>query len=78
MGGLFFGVVNGVFRPVELLADSSIQMIRNIPHLAMIPLVIHQGTIDLDVSINLPRPRDLTQTELAVLKQRILQRILSR
>lgn len=39
-------------------------------------LVIHQGTIDLDVSINLPRPRDLTQTELAVLKQRILQQIL--
>lgn len=38
--GLFFGVVNGVFRPAELLADSSIQMIRNIPHLAMIPLVI--------------------------------------
>jgi sulfonate transport system ATP-binding protein len=40
-------------------------------------LVIRQGTIDLDVSINLPRPRDLSQTELAVLKQRILQRILS-
>jgi sulfonate transport system permease protein len=38
--GLFFGVLNGVFRPAELLADSSIQMIRNIPHLAMIPLVI--------------------------------------
>jgi hypothetical protein len=40
-------------------------------------LVIRQGTIDLDVPINLPRPRDLSQTELAVLKQRILQRILS-
>jgi sulfonate transport system permease protein len=38
--GLFFGVLNGVSRPAELLADSSIQMIRNIPHLAMIPLVI--------------------------------------
>ncbi|MBD0336681.1 MAG: aliphatic sulfonate ABC transporter permease SsuC, partial [Cyanobacteria bacterium Co-bin13] len=38
--GLFFGVLNGVSRPAELLADSSIQMIRNVPHLAMIPLVI--------------------------------------
>lgn len=38
--GLFFGVLNGVSRPAELLSDSSIQMIRNIPHLAMIPLVI--------------------------------------
>jgi len=41
-------------------------------------LVIRQGAIDLDIPINLPRPRDLIQTELAVLKQRILQRILSR
>ncbi len=38
--GLFFGGLNGVSRPAELLADSSLQMIRNIPHLAMIPLVI--------------------------------------
>jgi sulfonate transport system permease protein len=38
--GLLLGVVNGICRPAELLLDSSIQMIRNIPHLAMIPLVI--------------------------------------
>ncbi|MBV5262320.1 ABC transporter permease subunit [Synechococcus moorigangaii CMS01] len=38
--GLFLGVLNGVSRPAELLLDSSIQMIRNIPLLALIPLVI--------------------------------------
>lgn len=38
--GLFLGVLNGVSRPAELLLDSTIQMVRNIPHLAMIPLVI--------------------------------------
>ncbi len=38
--GLILGLLNGVYRPAELLLDSSIQMIRNIPHLAMIPLVI--------------------------------------
>lgn len=38
--GLFLGVLNGVSRPAELILDSSIQMVRNIPHLAMIPLVI--------------------------------------
>lgn len=38
--GLGLGVLNGLSRPAELLLDSSIQMLRNIPHLAMIPLVI--------------------------------------
>ncbi|NNU83215.1 aliphatic sulfonate ABC transporter permease SsuC [Geobacillus sp. BMUD] len=38
--GFLLGLVNGVFRPAERLLDTSIQMIRNIPHLAMIPLVI--------------------------------------
>ncbi|HEY9624535.1 MAG TPA: aliphatic sulfonate ABC transporter permease SsuC [Crinalium sp.] len=38
--GLALGVVNGVFRIAEQFLDSSIQMIRNIPHLALIPLVI--------------------------------------
>ncbi|PSR13308.1 aliphatic sulfonate ABC transporter permease SsuC [filamentous cyanobacterium CCP3] len=44
--GLFFGVLNGVSRPAELLTDGSIQMIRNIPHLALIPLVILWFGID--------------------------------
>jgi sulfonate transport system permease protein len=38
--GFVFGVLNGVIPLSERLTDSSIQMIRNIPHLAMIPLVI--------------------------------------
>jgi sulfonate transport system permease protein len=38
--GLGLGVLNGVYVPAERLLDSSLQMIRNIPHLAMIPLVI--------------------------------------
>ncbi|MDX2215998.1 MAG: aliphatic sulfonate ABC transporter permease SsuC [Oculatellaceae cyanobacterium bins.114] len=38
--GLTLGVLNGVFPIAERLLDSSIQMIRNVPHLAMIPLVI--------------------------------------
>lgn len=38
--GFLLGVANGVFRLSETLTDSSLQMIRNIPHLALIPLVI--------------------------------------
>jgi sulfonate transport system permease protein len=38
--GLGLGVLNGIYVPAERLLDSSLQMIRNIPHLAMIPLVI--------------------------------------
>lgn len=38
--GLILGVLNGVIPIAERLLDSSIQMIRNVPHLAMIPLVI--------------------------------------
>lgn len=38
--GLVLGLLNGVFPIAEKLFDTSIQMIRNIPHLAMIPLVI--------------------------------------
>jgi sulfonate transport system permease protein len=38
--GLFLGVLNGMFPIAEQFIDSSVQMIRNIPHLAMIPLVI--------------------------------------
>jgi sulfonate transport system permease protein len=38
--GLSLGVLNGASRLAEQLLDSSLQMIRNIPHLALIPLVI--------------------------------------
>jgi sulfonate transport system permease protein len=40
MLGFFFGLFNGLSRWANALSDSSIQMVRNIPHLAMIPLVI--------------------------------------
>lgn len=38
--GFLFGLFNGIFRLSELFFDTSIQMLRNIPHLALIPLVI--------------------------------------
>ncbi len=38
--GFFLGVLNGVSRTAEALSDSSLQMLRNVPHLAIIPLVI--------------------------------------
>ncbi|WP_245616674.1 aliphatic sulfonate ABC transporter permease SsuC [Paraburkholderia acidipaludis] len=38
--GLALGLATGLFKPVETALDSTIQMIRNIPALAMIPLVI--------------------------------------
>jgi sulfonate transport system permease protein len=44
--GFLLGLFNGVFRISELLLDTSIQMLRNIPHLAMIPLVILWFGID--------------------------------
>jgi sulfonate transport system permease protein len=41
-GGIGFtlGVMNGLSRLSEELLDSTVQMVRNIPHLALIPLVI--------------------------------------
>ncbi|APR36176.1 aliphatic sulfonate ABC transporter permease SsuC [Paraburkholderia sp. SOS3] len=41
-GGIGFalGLATGLFRPAEVALDSTLQMIRNIPALAMIPLVI--------------------------------------
>lgn len=44
--GFILGLVNGIFRHAELFLDTSIQMIRNIPHLALIPLVILWFGID--------------------------------
>mgnify|MGYP001249733270 CR=1 FL=1 len=38
--GFLFGLINGLSKTSEGLFDSSIQMIRNIPHLALIPIVI--------------------------------------
>jgi len=38
--GLVLGLVNGLLRPAERLLDTPLQMLRNIPHLALIPLVI--------------------------------------
>jgi sulfonate transport system permease protein len=38
--GFFLGVLNGLWKPAELLLDSTLQMLRNVPHLAIIPLVI--------------------------------------
>lgn len=44
--GFLLGLFNGISRISELLFDTSIQMLRNIPHLAMIPLVILWFGID--------------------------------
>lgn len=38
--GFVLGLANGLFHKSEMLFDTSIQMLRNIPHLALIPLVI--------------------------------------
>ncbi|CAG4888255.1 aliphatic sulfonate ABC transporter permease SsuC [Paraburkholderia gardini] len=38
--GLVLGLATGLFRSAEVVLDSTVQMIRNIPALAMIPLVI--------------------------------------
>jgi sulfonate transport system permease protein len=44
--GLVLGLLTGTFRPAETLLDSTLQMIRNIPALALIPLVILWFGID--------------------------------
>jgi sulfonate transport system permease protein len=38
--GFGFGMINGLSALSEKLTDSTLQMVRNIPHLALIPLVI--------------------------------------
>ncbi len=38
--GLALGLANGLSRLSEQLTDTTLQMIRNVPHLALIPLVI--------------------------------------
>src|SRR5690606_32983316 len=44
--GLLLGFISGLSRWGERLLDSSVQMIRNVPHLALIPLVIRWLGID--------------------------------
>lgn len=44
--GFALGLLNGVFPVAERILDSSLQMLRNIPHLAAIPLVILWFGID--------------------------------
>ncbi|MET4483755.1 sulfonate transport system permease protein [Bradyrhizobium sp. F1.13.3] len=40
LGGLLFGLAVGLFEPLHHLFDRSLQMIRTIPHLALVPLMI--------------------------------------
>ena len=49
--GLLLGLLTGLSRWYELFLDSSMQMIRNIPHLALIPLVILWFGIDESAKI---------------------------
>jgi sulfonate transport system permease protein len=44
--GFALGILNGLWKPAEVLLDSSLQMLRNVPHLATIPLVIIWFGID--------------------------------
>lgn len=38
--GFLLGLLNGLSKTAERLLDTTVQMIRNVPHLALIPLVI--------------------------------------
>jgi sulfonate transport system permease protein len=44
--GLTFGFANGMSRWSEAVTDTTLQMVRNVPHLALIPLVILWFGID--------------------------------
>jgi sulfonate transport system permease protein len=44
--GLLLGLLTGTFRQAEVLLDTTLQMVRNIPALALIPLVILWFGID--------------------------------
>ena len=52
-GGIGFtlGMANGLSPLAEKLLDSSVQMVRNVPHLALIPLVILWFGIDEEAKI---------------------------
>ena len=49
--GLLLGLLTGTFRPAEIALDTTLQMIRNIPPLALIPLVILWFGIDEEAKI---------------------------
>ncbi|MBB3102368.1 aliphatic sulfonate ABC transporter permease SsuC [Azomonas macrocytogenes] len=49
--GLLLGFITGLSKWGERLLDSSVQMIRNVPHLALIPLVILWFGIDESAKI---------------------------
>ncbi|SRN58485.1 alkanesulfonate transporter permease [Shigella flexneri] len=49
--GLILGLISGLSRWGERLQDTSIQMLRNVPHLALIPLVILWFGIDESAKI---------------------------
>ncbi|HEY2022393.1 aliphatic sulfonate ABC transporter permease SsuC [Paraburkholderia sp.] len=49
--GLALGLATGLFRPAEVALDSTVQMVRNIPALAMIPLVILWFGIDEEAKV---------------------------
>ncbi|WP_024548712.1 aliphatic sulfonate ABC transporter permease SsuC [Siccibacter turicensis] len=49
--GLLLGLISGLSRWGERLLDTSIQMLRNVPHLALIPLVILWFGIDESAKI---------------------------
>jgi sulfonate transport system permease protein len=49
--GFVLGVFAGIWGPAETIFDSSMQMLRNIPHLAIIPLVILWFGIDEEAKV---------------------------
>jgi sulfonate transport system permease protein len=49
--GLLLGFITGLSKTGERLLDSTVQMIRNVPHLALIPLVILWFGIDESAKI---------------------------
>jgi sulfonate transport system permease protein len=49
--GFALGLANGLSRRSERIFDSTLQMVRNIPHLALIPLVILWFGIDEEAKI---------------------------
>jgi sulfonate transport system permease protein len=49
--GFAFGLANGLSRGSERVFDSTLQMVRNIPHLALIPLVILWFGIDEEAKL---------------------------
>lgn len=51
IAGVDFGTISGLSRWGERLLDTSIQMLRNVPHLALIPLVILWFGIDESAKI---------------------------